>query len=76
MKVNTNLKAGLDKGAQHNEKLAGDINIIEQKKNIGKKLRLNKETIRELKSTELKRGAEVNPILSILVSCYRDCPSY
>jgi hypothetical protein len=58
MKINTNVKAGFNftkiEYNNHNEKLQSDINTIEQKKSIGKKLRLSKETVRELKSSELK----------------------
>ena len=32
-----------------------NINTIEQKKTLGKKLRLSKETIRDLNNTELQR---------------------
>jgi len=55
MKIRTNIKAG--GSLNHNEKLASDNNAIEQKKSFGKKLRLSKETIRELKDGDLKRIA-------------------
>ena len=54
--VKTDIKAGAI-SPNHNEKLANNDNIVEQKKRFGKKLRLSKETIRELKSTDLKRIA-------------------
>ena len=55
MKIKTNIKAGGgDAWSNHNEKLASDNNSIEQKKSFGKKLRLSKETIRELKESDLK----------------------
>jgi hypothetical protein len=60
--VKTGIRAGRIVGGNHNEKLADDNSrSIEQKKSIGKKLRLNKETIRELKDVDLKRiaGGEV-----------------
>ena len=53
MKIRTNTKAE-DKHINHNEKLVNNINTIEQKKTLGKKLRLSKETIRELKDSDLK----------------------
>jgi hypothetical protein len=54
MKIRTNVKAGGIE-LQHNEKLTSDNNrSIEQKKTVGKKLRLSKETIRELNVGELK----------------------
>jgi len=56
MIIRTNVKAS-DPLGQHNEKLASDINTIDQKKTIGKKLRLSKETIRELKDGDLKQVA-------------------
>jgi len=59
--VKTSIKSGycpvIDCGSNHNEKLADDTNVIGQKKSIGKKLRLSKETIRELKDSDLKRIA-------------------
>ena len=54
--VKSGVKAGYTQ-QQHNEKFAGDNNVIEQKKTLGKKLRLSKETIRELKDSDLKRIA-------------------
>jgi hypothetical protein len=54
MKIRSNVKAG-GNDLNHNEKLASDINKIEQKKTVGKKLRLSKETIKELKDGELMR---------------------
>jgi hypothetical protein len=63
MKIRTNVKAGdsaLD--PNHNEKLTSDNNrSIEQKKIIGKKLRLSKETVRELMESDLKRVAGGRP---------------
>jgi natural product precursor len=57
MKIRSNVKAG-GSSYQHNEKLTNDnSSSIEQKKTIGKKLRLSKETIRELKDSDLKRIA-------------------
>jgi hypothetical protein len=59
--VKTGIKAGFNftkiEYNNHNEKLQSDINTIEQKKTIGKKLRLSKETIRELKDSDLKQIA-------------------
>ena len=57
MIIRTNVKAGGLDSQNHNEKLASDINTIEQKKSIGKKLRLSKETIRELRDSDLKKVA-------------------
>ena len=65
MKIRTNVKAGASDGRSyvtgyfnnHNEKLASDINTIEQKKTLGKKLRLSKETVRELRDSDLKMVA-------------------
>src|SRR5215212_9878557 len=49
LKINSNIKAG-QLVANHNEKLTSDNNhSIEQKETVKKKLRLSKETIRELK---------------------------
>jgi natural product precursor len=56
MKIRTNVKAGR-LGGNHNEKLADEVASIDKKKTIGKKLRLSKETIRELKDSDLKRIA-------------------
>jgi hypothetical protein len=59
--VKTGVKAGECNSylcGNHNEKLADDnSSSIEQKKTLGKKLRLSKETIRELKDGDLKRIA-------------------
>jgi len=61
MKIRTNIKSGKNgelvvADHNHNEKMASDSNnSIGQKKTLGKKLRLNKETIRDLKDTDLKR---------------------
>ena len=68
MKIRTNIKAGGTR-LNHNEKVAGDSNTVEQKKTIGKKLRLSKETIRELRDTDLKAiaGGAVNNSFSY---CY------
>jgi hypothetical protein len=64
MKIRTNVKAGGIK-INHNEKLASDNNrSFEQKKTIGKKLRLSKETIRELKDSDLKMAAGGVPTTS------------
>ena len=61
MIIRTNVKAGAcpehNCGTNHNEKLASDINTIEQKKTVGKKLRLSKETIKILKDGDLKQVA-------------------
>ena len=55
MKIRTNVKDGGYEVINHNEKMASDSNSsIEQKKTLGKKLRLTKETIRELKDSDLK----------------------
>ena len=40
----------------HNEKLTGNINTTEQKKSIGKKLRLSKETVRALTDSDLMKA--------------------
>ena len=56
MIIRTNVKAGRQ-STNHNEKLASDINTIEQKNNVGKKLRLSKETVRILKDGDLKQVA-------------------
>ena len=62
MKIRTNVKAGGgSKGSNHNEKLANNNNPIEQKKSFGKKLRLSKETIRELRDSDLKAVAGGKP---------------
>jgi len=53
MKIRANIKAGSLTG-NHNEKMVSNINTIEQKKTLGKKLRLSKETLRDLKDTDLK----------------------
>ena len=53
MKIKSNVKAGPDY-LNHNEKIISDINTIEEKKTLSKKLRLSKETIRELNTSELK----------------------
>jgi hypothetical protein len=52
--IKTGVKAGGLNTYNHNEKLESDINPIEQKKNVGKKLRLGKETIKVLKDGDLK----------------------
>ena len=56
MKIRSNVKSG-PIALNHNEKLSSDNNAIGQKKSIGKKLRLSKETIRELKDGDLKQVA-------------------
>jgi hypothetical protein len=68
MKIHTNVKAGTDSSPKnqgdqkitvnHNEKLADDNNgSIEHKKSARKKhLRLGKETVKELKDSDLKVG--------------------
>ena len=53
MKIKSNVKAG-GISRNHNEKMASDIKTVEQKKTLGKKLRLSKETIRELRDSDLK----------------------
>jgi hypothetical protein len=54
MIIRTNVKAGAT--FNHNEKMTIDNNSsIEQKKRLGKKLRLSKDTIRDLNSTDLQR---------------------
>src|SRR6185369_16928455 len=59
MKVHTNIKAGgigtSGTRTNHNETLIR--NKEEEKKRLRKKLRLNKETVRELKDSELKTVA-------------------
>ena len=57
--IKTGVKAGGLDTFNHNEKLASDsdINSIEQKKTVGKKLRLSKETIKILKDGDLKQVA-------------------
>jgi hypothetical protein len=62
MKIRSNVKAGASDGrsyvTNHNEKLTIDnSNSIEQKKNVGKRLRLGKETIKILKDGDLKQVA-------------------
>jgi natural product precursor len=80
MKIRTNVKAGeqcdyITCGRNHNEKLADDnSNSIEQKKRIGKKLRLSKETIRELKDSDLKRIAGgISGIICTQTCYYTTC---
>ena len=70
MKVNSNIKAdGLQ--INHNEKIASDNNrTIEEKKTIGKKLRLSKETIRELTNADLKMVAGGVPPTTNYNSCF------
>jgi hypothetical protein len=54
MKVRSNIKSG-GTSPNHNEKTMNDKNSsIEGKKSIIKKLSLKKETIRELKATDLR----------------------
>ena len=59
--VKTGIKAGLNFTKieyNHNEKLTNDNSrSIEQKKLVGKKLRLSKETVRILKDYDLKQVA-------------------
>ena len=59
MKVHTNIKAGgigtSGTRTNHNETLIR--NKEEEKKRLRKKLRLNKETVRELKDSDLKMAA-------------------
>ena len=87
MKIRTNIKSGKNGElvaadfavSNHNEKLAIDINTIEQKKTLGKKLRLTKETIRELKDSDLKAivGGALNN--SALTRCWASgctCPNW
>ena len=58
--VKTSIKAGSDCGPDcgqnHNERLTSDINTIEQKKSLGNKLQLNKETIRALTDSDLRKA--------------------
>jgi hypothetical protein len=63
MKIKSNIKAGGNDGwGNHNEKMASDNkNRFEQKKSFAKKLRLAKETIRELKDGDLKAVAGGRP---------------
>jgi len=79
MKIRTNVKAGGgSKGSNHNEKLANNDNSIEQKKTLGKKLRLSKETIRELKDSDLKAivgGALNNSAISRCWASGCTCPN-
>jgi hypothetical protein len=73
MKIRSNVKAG-GINLQHNEKLANDNSYsIEQKKSIGKKLRLSKETIRILKDSDLKQVA--GGVLSDSRNCSSNDPS-
>ena len=71
MKIRTNVKAeGIP--TNHNEKLTDDVNAIEQKKTIGKKLYLSKETVRILIDGDLKRiagGARVSGTPDCSDSC-------
>ena len=54
MRIRANVKGGY-MSQQHNEKLADDSSgSIKRKKNLGKKLLLSKETIRELKNSEMR----------------------
>ena len=60
MKIRTNIKSGaIDNGVSgnnHNEKMMNNNKgSFENGKRFIKKLRLNKETIRELKQSELRR---------------------
>ena len=78
--VKTNVKAGVGgTGENHNEKMASDNNnSIEQKKTIGKKLRLSKETIRELRDSDLKAivgGALNNSAISRCWASGCTCPN-
>ena len=76
MKIRTNIKSGAIT-ANHNEKINGDDNVsMESKKTFVKKLRLNKETIRELKESDLKKvagGDEAEACPSIRASCLPTC---
>jgi hypothetical protein len=77
---NLTVKSGIKAGSlnfpkitynNHNEKLTDDNSrSIEQKKTIGKKLRLSKETIRELKDGDLKQvtGGATNSLTTVCVS--------
>jgi hypothetical protein len=69
--MRTGIRAGFGPGGtNHNEKQMSDNNrSIEQKKTTGKKLRLSKETVRELKDGELKTIAGGMYALSRYPSC-------
>ena len=74
MKIRTNVKDGGYEVINHNEKMASDSNSsIEQKKTLGKKLRLTKETIRELKDSDLKVVAGGVPTTSNNCQTSRVC---
>ena len=78
MKIRTNVKAG-GWHPQHNEKLSSANNSIEQKKTIVKKLRLSKETIRELRDSDLKvvaggAGPEKPPVSNGACQTSNSCP--
>jgi hypothetical protein len=71
--VKSGVKSGGIVGTNHNEKLADENRSIEQKKTIGKKLRLSKETIRELRDGDLKAVAGGRPApTSICTDCTCD----
>ena len=80
MKIRTNVKDGGYEVINHNEKMASDSNSsIEQKKTLGKKLRLSKETIRELRDSDLKvvaggAGPEKPPVSNGACQTSNSCP--
>jgi hypothetical protein len=56
--IKTGVKAGGLDTQNHNEKMTSDsdIDTIEQKKTLGKKLRLSKETVRALTDSDLQKA--------------------
>jgi len=74
MKVRSNINA-VDPVLQHNEKIKSALNIIGEKKIIGKKLRLSKETLRVLRDSDLNvvAGGTIAGGGTIIASA--NCPS-
>ena len=75
--VKVDIKAG-SIVPNHNEKLSDDGKVIEQQKSFGKKLRLNKETIRNLKEGDILKGFELMRVvggaaISRRPDCYTTC---